>query len=144
MRSVVDSSIVFLLEPFHSVIFSDFVLGSDSAFASSAEADSASGSLEDHVEVHTEDTGEGVVLDSQIDVLLDTESEASAVREIDFLEFSVLDLEASLQDLVGLLASDGHMHGHLFVSFNTETSDCVFCSGRDWLLPGEILQHFAG
>ena len=45
--------------------------------ASSSETNSASWALQDNVEVHAEDTGEGVVLESEIDVLLDTESEAT-------------------------------------------------------------------
>ena len=126
--SVVDGSIVFLLEPFHSVIFSDFVLGSDSALASSAETDSASGSLEHHVEVHAEDTGEGVVLDSQVDVLLNAEAETPTVGEVHFLEFSVLDLEASFKNLVGFLAPDGDVHGHFFVPLDAETSDGILGS----------------
>lgn len=55
------------------------MLGSDSAFASSSETNSASWSLEDDVEVHTEDTSEGVILDTQIDVLLNTETEAAGI-----------------------------------------------------------------
>jgi hypothetical protein len=76
-RSVVDSSVIFSLEPFHSLILGDSVLGTDCAFASSSKTNSASWSLEHNVEVHTEDTGEGVILDTQIDVLLDAESEVS-------------------------------------------------------------------
>ena len=53
------------------------MLGSDGGFASSSESNSASWSLQDHVEVHAEDTGEGVILDTEIDVFLNTESEAS-------------------------------------------------------------------
>ena len=78
-KSVVDGAIIFLLEPFHGLVFADSVLGSNSGFASSSETDSASGSLEDDVEVHTEDTGEGVILHTQIDVFLDTETEAASI-----------------------------------------------------------------
>ena len=140
--SVVNSSIVFLLEPFHGIIFGDSVLGSNSAFASSSKADSASWALEDNVEVHAEDTGEGVILDTKIDVFLDTETEASAIWEISLSQFSVLDLETSFKDLVSLFSSDGDMHGYFFVSLDAETSDGVLSSRGDWLLPSEILQNF--
>jgi hypothetical protein len=53
------------------------VLGTDGGFASSAEANSASGTLEDDVEVHAENTSEGIILETQIDVLLNTETEAT-------------------------------------------------------------------
>ena len=38
---------------------------------------SLSGSTEDYVEVHTENTGVGIVLDSEINMLINTESEVS-------------------------------------------------------------------
>jgi hypothetical protein len=53
------------------------VLGADGAFAASPESDSASGALEDDVEVHAEDAGEGVVLDAEVDVFLDAEAEVA-------------------------------------------------------------------
>ena len=93
--SVIDGTIVFLFEPFHSFLFADSVLSADCAFASSSQANSASWSLEDNVEVHTEDTSEGVILNTQINVLLNTESEAAGIGEVSLLEFSVLDLETS-------------------------------------------------
>lgn len=119
------------------------MLGSHSALASPTEANSASGSLEDDVEVHTEDTGEGVVLDAQIDVLLDAEAEVSSIREVLLLEFSVLDLETSLQNLICLLAADGHVHGDLFVPLDAETSDGESSSGGHGLLASEIFQDLA-
>ena len=53
------------------------MLGTDGGFAAPAQTDPASWSLEDHVEVHAEDTGEGIVLDAEVDVLLDAETEAT-------------------------------------------------------------------
>ena len=100
------------------------MLGTDSGFASSSETDSASWSFEDDVEVHTENTGEGIILNTQINVLLNTKSEASCIREISLFEFSVLDLETSFQDLIGFVSSNGDMDCNLFISFDAETSDC--------------------
>ena len=91
-KSVVNSTIIFLLEPFHSLVFANSMFGSDSAFASSSKANSASWSLEDNVEVHTEDTGEGVILNTQINVLLNTKTKAAGVRKVSLLEFSILNL----------------------------------------------------
>ena len=39
--------------------------------------DSLASAGQDHVEVHTEDTSVGIVLDSEINMLLDTESEVT-------------------------------------------------------------------
>ena len=55
------------------------MLGSDGGFASSPKPTSAPGALQPNVEVHAENTSKGVILHSQIDVLLDTESEATCV-----------------------------------------------------------------
>ena len=57
------------------------MLGADGGLAAPAQADPAAGPLQDHVEVHAEDAGEGVVLDAEVDVLLDAEAEAACVRE---------------------------------------------------------------
>ena len=77
--SIVDSSVEFTSEPFHGLIFADFVLSSDGSLATSTQAYSGSRSLQDYVEVHAEDTGEGVILESQIDMLLNAKSEASCM-----------------------------------------------------------------
>ena len=50
--------------------------------------DSLSSSAEDNVEVHTEDTGVGIVLDSKINMLLDTESEVS-YTQFNSISFSI-------------------------------------------------------
>lgn len=76
-ESVVNGTIVFASEPFHGVILGNSVLGSNSGFASSSETDSASWSFKDNVKVHTENTGEWIILNTQINVFLDTETEVS-------------------------------------------------------------------
>ena len=116
------------------------MFGSDSGFASSSQSDSASRSFQDDVKVHTENTGEGIILDTEIDVFLDTESKVTSVREVDFSQFSVLDLEASFEDFIGLVASDGDVHGHFLVSLDTEGSDGESGSGWDGLLSSEIFE----
>ena len=142
-RSVIDGTIVFLLEPFHSIFFANSVLSTDSAFASSSKTNSASWSLEDDVKVHTENTGEGIILDTQIDVLLNTKAEASSIREVAFLEFSVLDFQASLQDFVSFISTDCDVNCDLLVSLDAETSDCESSSRGNWFLTGKIFKNFA-
>lgn len=99
------------------------MLSSNGAFASSPQSNSASRSLEDNIEVHAEDTCEGVILDAQINVLLDTEAKVSSIREVLLLELSVLDLEASLEDLVSLIAADGDMDCDFLVTLDTEATN---------------------
>ena len=71
------------------------MFGTDSAFASSSESYSASWSLEDNIEIHAENACEGIILDSQINVLLDTKSKAAGVWKVSFPQLSILDLQTS-------------------------------------------------
>ncbi len=82
--SIVDGTIIFSSEPFHSIFFGDSVFGSNSGFASSSESNSASWSLEDDVEVHTENTGEWIILNTKINMFLNTESKTSCIRKVGF------------------------------------------------------------
>lgn len=45
-----------------------------------SSSDSLSGSSEDNVEVHTENTSVGIVLDSEIDMLINTKSEVTYIN----------------------------------------------------------------
>jgi len=60
------------------------------AFASSSKTNSASGSFEDNVEIHAENTSKWIILDTQINMLLNTKAEATSVRKVSLLELSVL------------------------------------------------------
>lgn len=55
------------------------------------------------VEVHAVDADRGVVLDAKIDVLADAEAEVARLAEVALAELVLLDLEATLDDLLGLL-----------------------------------------
>ena len=119
----------------------------DSGFASSSKTHSVSWSFQDDVEVHAENTSVRVILNTQIDVLLNTETKISliiidstCIREIGFSELSVLDFESSFENFIGFVASDCNVHGHFFISFNTEASDGESGSGGDGFLSCEIFQ----
>jgi len=127
-RSVVNSSIIFLFEPFHSLILANSMLGSDSAFASSSKTNSASWSFKNDIKVHAEDTGEGIIFNTQINVLLNTKTKTASIRKVSFLKLSILHLKTSFKNFISLISSDGHMNSNLFVSLNTETSDCISSS----------------
>jgi hypothetical protein len=77
------------------------------------------------VEVHTVDTNTRVVLDTEIDVLADTEAEVAGLGEVLLSQLVFLDLEATLEDLLGLGATDGNVDGNLFVTTDTEGTDGV-------------------
>ena len=97
----------------------------DGALASPAAGDTLTRAGHAAVEVHTVDTNTGVVLDAQVDVLADTEAEVAGLGEVALAELVLLDLEATLDDLLGLGTTDGDVDGNLFVTADTEGSDSV-------------------
>lgn len=102
------------------------------------------GNIHDGVEVHTVDTNTGVVLDTEIDVLGDTETEVTGLREVALAELVLLDLEATLEDLLGLGATDGDVDGDLLVTADTEGTDGVAGLGVDGSLTRKLLEHLGG
>lgn len=77
------------------------------------------------VEVHSVDTDRRVVLDAQVDVLGDTETEVAGLGEVALPQLVLLDLEATLENLLSLGATDGDVDGDLFVAADTEGTDGV-------------------
>lgn len=68
----------------------------------------------------------------------------TVVGEVSLSEFELLDLEATLDKLLSLVATDGDVHGDLLVSLDAESSDGVAGAGLDGLLVGEILEDLGG
>jgi hypothetical protein len=66
------------------------------------------------------------------------------VGKVSFLELVLLNLEGVLEESLGLLTTDGHMHGNLLVSFDGETSNGVTSLGFNWFLLRKILEHLGG
>ena len=89
---VKNDTIVLLLEPLHSFFASDLVRVTDSASLGLSLADTTTGTSELDVEIHTENTGVGIVLDTKINVLLNTKTEVTGIREVILNEFVLLDL----------------------------------------------------
>jgi len=58
-------------------------------------------------------------------VFRDTETEVACVGEVLLSQLVLLDLQASLENLLGLGASDGNVDCDLFVSSDTERSNGV-------------------
>lgn len=77
------------------------------------------------VEVHPVNTNGWVVLDAEIDVLRDTETEVASLGEVALAELVFLDLEATLENLLGLGATDSNVNSDLLVTTDTEGSDSV-------------------
>ena len=71
------------------LLLSDFLVLADSTTAVLLLGDSATWSSEDAVEVHTENTSGGIVLNSEIDMLVNTESEV-AYKMLDFSSLIII------------------------------------------------------
>lgn len=74
-------------------------------------------------------------------MLLDAEAKVARLGEVLALELVLLDLEAALEDLLGLGPADGDVRGDLLVTPDPELAHGVPRLGRHWGLPGELLQH---
>ena len=120
---VQDDSVVLLLEPLHSLLAGHLVgIAEVSASGLSlGHTTTRTGQLD--VEIHTENTSVGVVLDSEINVLVDTESEVSRIGEVLLHELVLLHLQTALQNLQSLLTTDGDVHGDLLVTADGESTD---------------------
>lgn len=79
------------------------------------------GNVHDAVEVHSVNTNSRVVLDTQVDVLRDTETKVTSLREVPLPQLVLLDLEPSLENLLSLGSTDSNMDGNLFVSISSSS-----------------------
>jgi hypothetical protein len=125
IHRLADNGVEALLEPPDGVLAGDAVAGADPALAAAAAGNTGAGALHAAVEVHAVDTNARVVLDAEIDVLADAEAEVAGLAEVAAAELVLLDLQATLKNLLSLGAADGDVDGDLFVAANTEVTDGV-------------------
>ena len=115
-RRLHNNALILLLKPCDSILFADLVFNSNSSWSDLASGDSVSRSDQDNVKVHAENACRRVVLKAKIDVLSNSKSETTGVGEVYFLQFVFFDLEASVEDFVGLEAT------YLFITFSDNCS----------------------
>ena len=120
-----DGSSALLGEPLLGLFLGDSLELSESVVRVLSLADSLSSSGEDDVEVHAENTSALIVLDTQIDVLLNTESKVAILREVFLFKLVLLDLQGVVEEGLSLLSSHSGVHCDLLVPLNGETSDSV-------------------
>ena len=77
LRSGEDVSTVLLDEPVTGIISSDSLEFTEDVGACASSGNSLSSSGEDDEEIHTENTGVGIVLNSEINMFINTESEVT-------------------------------------------------------------------
>jgi hypothetical protein len=101
-----DDSFVFLLEPGHGISLGHSVALTNFGWFAFATSNTVTGSDEDDVEIHTKNTGGRVILQTKINVLVDTESKATSISKVLLLQFVFLDLKSTIQDFLGFESSD--------------------------------------
>lgn len=127
-----DNTLEATLEPLDDIITLDLVGSSDLGLAAPALGNTLSWAGHAAVEVHSVNSNRWVVLDAEIDVLGDTETEVAGLREVALAELVLLDLESTLKDLLSLWAADSNVHSNLLVTTDTEGTDSV--AGLAWTL----------
>jgi len=120
-----DNSLEAGLVPLDNLLALDTVAGADLGLGTATLGDALTTATHADVEVHSVDSDSWVVLDTEIDVLGDTETEVTGLREVALAELVLLDLEATLEDLLCLWAADGDVDRDLLVTADTEGTDGV-------------------
>ena len=144
MSFVKDNSLEFGLEPLHGILLGHLVLHSNSGLTRTALGHTISWTIENDIEIHSINTSGWIILNTEINVLVDTESKVSRAREVLSQELVFLHLESSLEELKGLLSTDGHAAGNLLITTDTPLTDSVSSLSENWLLSGELFQHLGG
>ena len=140
---VEDDAIKALLEPLHRLLLSDLMIRAKRRAGDLALRDTSTRAGELDIEVHTVDTGGRVVLDTEINMLLNTEAKVASVREVLSANLVLLDLEALLENLLSLLTANSGIAGHLFITTNAERADSVASLGEHGLLLSERLENLS-
>lgn len=125
-----DDTLEAVLEPLDSLCLVDLVRSTDLRLASPAAGDTLTRSGHAAVEVHSVNTNGRVVLDTQVDVLRDTETKVASLGEVALAELVLLDLETTLKNFLCLGAADGDVDSDLLVTTDTECADSV--AGLAW------------
>jgi len=139
-----DDTIEALLEPCHGVLLLHPVLRANTSLLLLPPRYPSTWPAHDDVEIHSENTDTRVVPGTEIDVLLNTETEVAGLGEVLAAELVLLDLEAALEDLLSLGATDGDVDGDLLVTTDAERADGVAGLGGNGGLTGELLQNLGG
>lgn len=125
-----DNSLKAGLVPLDNLLTLDAVGGANLGLATATLGDALTAATHADVEVHSVNSDSWVVLDAEIDVLGDSETEVTGLREVALAELVLLDLEATLENLLSLWTADGDVDGDLLVTANTEGTDSV--AGLGW------------
>jgi hypothetical protein len=88
-----DDTVVLGLEPLHGVFLDKSVWEANATSLLFSVPDVQTGTTEDNIEVHTINADTGIVLDSQVNVFLDTKTKIAILAEVLTTQFILLDLK---------------------------------------------------
>ena len=89
---VQNDSVVFGLKPFHSIILGELVGMSNAASFAFSVSDIHARTTKNNIEIHTINTNGGIVLDTQVNVFLNTKAEIAVLAEVVATQFIFTDL----------------------------------------------------
>merc|ERR1719244_251612 len=138
-----DDSVVLGLEPLHSILLGQTVWETNLTNLLPSVSHVDTRSAQHYKEVHSVDTNARIVLDTKINMLLDSETKVSIVRKVFLPQLVLPNFEATLQDLFRLRSSHSAMDRNLLIPTDTKGTNCVAGFGEYRRLPGQRLQHLA-
>lgn len=94
-----------------------------------------------NVKVQTVDTDRRIVLDTQINVFLDTETKVAGGGEVVTSQLVFAHFEATFQDLLGLGTTHCAMDSDFLITPDTERTHSVTSLREHWLLTSQLFQH---
>lgn len=98
-------------------------------------------SAKNNVKVQSIDPNARVVLNSQVNVFLNTETKVSGMREVVTSQFVFPDFQTALKNFLSFSATHCTMHGDFFVTTDTKRSHGVSGFGKYRLLTCQLLQY---
>jgi hypothetical protein len=129
-----------LLEPSHGVIPPHSVLVPNTCPSLLSSSNTRTRTAHHNVEVHSEDTDSRIVSGTKVDVLLDTETEVTGLREVLPTQLILLHFETTLKNLLCLRPTDSDVDSNLLVTTDTECTDGVASFRCDGCLTGELFE----
>eukprot|EP00166_Cyanidium_caldarium_P003712 ctg_361.g123 len=145
-----DDALVLGLEEADGVGFGHPLNGAHPRLAPPSSCHPRARPLQHHIKVHAIDTGAGIVLQTQINMLLDAKAEAAGVGKVRLVQFVLLDAQPALQQVERLGAAHGDVGGDPLSAANAKLPDGQSRPRGDHRLTvrvvlggGELLQHAA-
>ena len=121
-----------------------YISGDDACAYKNVRSEHYTWATKDNIEVQAVDTNGGVVLDTKINVFLNTKTKVSGVTEVVFPQLVFPNFQPSFKDFFSFGSTDRAVDSDLFVSPDTEGSDSVTGLREDRGLSGKLLEHFGG